>query len=162
MLARLAVVVAVAAGAAVAVRWWNSPERRIATLLDDVASALTYDAPGSDLGSLAAVAGLQPLLAPAVVIDVNPPSPPLRGRQDVVATAARIRASRPMMRVQFFDTEIAVAEDSAATVRVTAQVTTRDGSGADVAEARAIVLGIVKESGRWTIAEAHLMPETTP
>jgi len=158
---RLAAVVVVAAVAVVAVRWWNNPERRIEALLAEVAAVLTYDAPGTDLGSLAAAAGLQPLLAPAVVVDVNPPSPPLRGRQEVVATAARIRASRSMMRIQFFDAEIAVVAAAAATVRVTVQVTTRDASGADVAEARGLVLGVVEEGGRWTIAEAHLMPETT-
>jgi hypothetical protein len=46
-------------------------------------------------------------------------------------------------------------------VRVTAQVTTRDEAGAELAEARQIALALVEEGGQWMVAGAHLVPETS-
>lgn len=159
---RLAGAVAVLAAGAGLFHWWNRPERRIEALLAEVASVLTYDAGGTGLGALAEVAGLQALLSASVVVELEPPSPPLRGRQEVMATLARIRTSVPMMRVQFFDAEIAVASPTAATSRVTVQVTTRDPDGRELADARLLALAFVEQAGRWTIAEARALPRGAP
>ena len=103
---RAAIVIAALVAVVAGYRWWNSPERQINQLLADVATALSHESAETDLRALTAVASLQTHLATDVSIDMRGNSAPLRGRQEVIATAARVRVSSPMMRVQFFDPEI--------------------------------------------------------
>jgi hypothetical protein len=86
----------------------------------------------------------------------------LRGQQDAIAMAARVRATSPMMRVQFFDPEIRLSGESAGTTRVTVQVTTRDAGGEEVAAAHVVSIELVRAEGRWQIASARVLPEDTP
>ena len=72
----------------------------------------------------------------------GPCAPLLRGRQDVIAMAARVRATSPMMRVQFFDPEIRLSGDSSGTTRVTVQVTTREAGGDEVAAAHVVSIAL--------------------
>lgn len=153
-------IVAVALVAVVAgYRWWSSPERQINTLLSDVATALSHESAETDLRALTAVASLQAHLTPDVSIEMGGGSTPIRGRQEIIATATRVRASRSMMRVQFFDPEIAITGDTFGTTRVTVQVTTRDSSSQEVAAAYTVAMNLVLADGRWQIASARVLPE---
>ena len=108
-------------------------------------------APKRIYARLTAVASLQPHLTADVSIDVNGNSLPIRGRQEVIATATRVRASSPMMRVQFFDPETAISADSSGTTKVTVQMTTRDSGGQDVA---ARLYGLDEpRARRWSLAD---------
>jgi hypothetical protein len=156
--ARVAIVVAALVAVVAGYRWWNSPERQVKQLLSDVATALSHEGAETDLRALAAVAALQKYLTLDVSIDMRGGSTPIRGRQDVIATATRVRASSPMMRVQFFDPEITITGDSG-TTRVTVQVTTRDGGGPEVAAAYAVAIDLVLAEGRWQIGSARVIPE---
>jgi len=111
-LGRAAIVVAALVAVVAGYRWWDSPERQVNRLLADVATALSHESAETDLRALTAVASLQTHLTADVSIDVNGNSLPIRGRQEVIATATRVRASSPMMRVQFFDPETAISADS--------------------------------------------------
>jgi hypothetical protein len=155
---RVAIIVAALVAVVAGYRWWNNPERLIHRLLADVASALSHDGDEGGLGALT-VASLQTHLAPDISIDMGSGAPPLRGRQDVIAMAVRVRASTPMVRVQFFDPEIALADESSGTTRVTVQVTTRDAGGEEVAAAHDITIALVRAEGRWQIARARVLPE---
>ena len=146
-------VVALAAGAA-AWQWWNSPERRIARILTAVSEALSHDGPEAGLDSLTAVAALQPHLAPEVSIDTGGPNGPLVGRQEVISAAARIRAGTPAMHLQWFDPEIVLHDGAAATLRATLQVTTRSGSGEDVADAHRVEARLEERDGEWMVVTA--------
>lgn len=155
-----AALVAVALVAVVAgYRWWNSPERQINALLSDVATALSHENPETDLRALTAVASLQKHLTADVAIEMAGGSTPIRGRQEVIATAARVRVSSSMMRVQFFDPEIAITGDASGTTRVTVQVTTRDASSQEVAAAYMVAMDLVLADGRWQIANARVLPQ---
>jgi ketosteroid isomerase-like protein len=158
---RVAIAAVALVGLVVGYQWWNSPERQIHRMLSEVASALSHDGVETDLRALAAVAGLQTHLLPDVSIDLGRGSP-LQGRQDVMAMAARIRATSPMMRVQFFDPEISISGESSGTTRVTVQVTTRDDGGDEVAAAHVVTIVLVKEEGRWQVTSARVLPEDTP
>ena len=152
--------VAVALVAVVAgYRWWTSPERQINALLSDVATALSHESAETDLRALTAMASLQTHLTPDVSIDMAGGSTPIRGRQEVIATATRVRVSSSMMRVQFFDPEIVITGDTSSTTRVTVQVTTRDASSQDVAAAYTAAMDLVVADGRWQIASARVLPE---
>jgi hypothetical protein len=158
---RVAIVVAALAGLMVGYQWWNSPERRINRMLSEVASALSHDGVEADLRALAAVASLHNHLRPDVTIDLGRGSQ-LRGRQDAIAMAARVRTTTPMMRVQFFDPEIRLSADAAGTTRVTVQVTTRGAGDDEVAAAHVVLIDLVRADGRWQIASARVLPEDTP
>ena len=155
---RVAILVAALVVVVAGYRWWNSPERQVNRLLSDVATALSHESADTDLRALTAVASLQAHLAPDVSIDMGG-SPPIRGRQDVIATAARVRASSPMMRVQFFDPDITISGDASGTTRVTVQVTTRDAGGQEVAAAYTVSMNLVLAEGHWQIASARVLPE---
>ncbi len=158
---RVAIVVAALVGLTAGYRWWNSPERHINRMLAEVASALSHDDAETDLRALATVASLQNHLHPDVSIDLGRGSP-VRGRQDAIAMAARVRATTPVMRVQFFDPEIRLSGDSSGTTRVTVQVTTREAGGGEAAAAHVVAMELVRTEGRWQIVSARVLPEDTP
>ena len=155
---RAAIVIAALVAVVAGYRWWNSPERQINALLSDVATALSHERAETDLRALTAVASLQKHLTADVSIDMAGGSTPIRGRQEVIATATRVRVSSSMMRVQFFDPEIAITGDTSGT-RVTVQVTTGDASGQEVAAAYTVAMNLVLADGRWQIASARVLPQ---
>lgn len=153
--ARIALLVLVLAGGAAAFAWWNSPERRIARILTAVADAMTHDEPGSGLDALTAVAALQPHLAPEISLDTGSPSGPLIGRQEVISLAARLRAGSQMMRVQWFDPDVELQDGSRATLRATAQVTTRNALGEDVVDVHQVRASLEERDGEWMVVSAR-------
>lgn len=155
--ARVAIVVAALVAVVAGHRWWNSPERQINQLLSDVAAALSHESADTDLRTLTAVASLQSRLTPDVSIDMGGGTTPVRGRQEVIAAASRVRASSPSMRVQFFDPEISLSGEGSGTTRVTVQVTTRDAGGQELAAAYTVLMNLIVAGGRWQIASARLL-----
>ena len=160
LLIRLGLLLALVGMGVFGVRWWTSPDRQIGRIADAVARALTHD--GADVGfdTLRAVAGLQEHLTSEVTLEAGD-GRGLRGREEVMAAAARLRGTTSYMRVRFFDVRVMYANDAAATVHATLDVTTRDGSGASVAEARAIEVGVVRPERRWQVARARLLGRLT-
>jgi len=156
---RVALVVVVLVAVVAGYRWWSSPERQINALLSDVATALSHESAETDLRALRAMASLQPHLTPDVSIDMAGGATSIRGRQEVIATATRVRVSSSMMRVQFFDPAIAITGDASGTTRVTVQVTTRDASSQEVAAAYTVSIDLVVADGRWQIASARVLPK---
>jgi ketosteroid isomerase-like protein len=155
--ARVAIAVVVLVAVAAGYRWWNNPERHVRRLLSDIATTLSHEKSGTDLLTVAKVAALQNYLAPDVSIEMES-APPLRGRQEAISMAARLRASSQMMRVQFFDPEIRLSGDEAGTTRVTVQVTTTDQGGQEVASAHVVTMALVRAEGRWVVASARILP----
>jgi uncharacterized protein (UPF0147 family) len=159
---RVAVTVALLVAAVVAYRSWTSAERQIRRSISEAASALNHDEPATSLSAIAAVSVLNAYLAPDVSMDRGGGSAPLIGRQEVVATAARLRVSTPMMRVQLFDEEISLVNASAAIVHLTAQMTTRDHAGEELADARRVIVELVKSEGRWLVSRVTLVQKREP
>jgi hypothetical protein len=153
---RVAIVIAALVALLAGYRWWSNPERHIQKLLSEVASALSHDSSETDLRALTAVASLQEHLLLDVSVDMGGGATPLRGRQEVIATAARLRASTRMLRVQFFDADITLTGDSTATTRVTVQLTTREAAEEEVAAAHDVTIALVRAAGRWQIASARV------
>jgi hypothetical protein len=161
---RVVVIVVVALGGAVAAyQWWSSPERQIRRTIREAVSALTHDQPESNLAAISAAAALNNLLSLDVVVEAgSPASPPLRGRSDVVAVAARLRMSNSTLRIQTFDEQIALSGDAAANVQLTAQVTIVDRSGEELADAHRLALDFVNAGDRWRMSRVAVIrtPET--
>jgi SnoaL-like domain len=153
--------VAVLVATSLAYQWWVSPEREIRRTIRVAVAAVTHTEPDTDLRAIAAVAALQTSLAPDITVDLGVPSAPaLNGRQEVVAMAARLRTSTPMLRIQVFDESIVVAQ-AEATVRLTAQVTTRDRSGEELADAHHMILRLLKDDGRWLVSSVIVVRPST-
>jgi hypothetical protein len=161
---RVVVIVVVALGGAVAAyQWWYSPERQIRRTIREAVSALSHDEPESNLAAISAAAALTNVLSLDVVVEAGlPASPPLRGRSEVVALAARLRASSSTLRIQTFDEQVALNGDAAANVHLTAQITTVDRSGEELADAQQLALDFVNAGDRWRISRVTIIriPET--
>jgi len=159
---RVALIVVAAVGAVAAFQWWASPERQIRLSVGEAASAFDHDGPDTSLSAIAAMAALSTHLAPDVSVDVGLSAPPLIGRQEVVAVAARLRASMPMVRVQVFDDEVSLEQASAATVRLTVQVTTRDPKGEELADAHRLIVTLNRAEGRWLLSRVTVVRKADP
>ena len=94
-------------------------------------------------------------LAPDVTLDPGGGQPPIVGRPEVVAAAARARAATPRLRVQFFDDRITLRHAAAATITLTAQVVTIDPSGTELAEAYQVEAALEKQDGMWVVTTAR-------
>jgi hypothetical protein len=136
-------------------QWWFSAERQIHRVLAAVPAALNHEQPDTGLAALTAVAALQALLALDVALDPGGGVPPIVGRQDVVSAAARARTATPRLRVQFFDNQVTLQHDAAATATLTAQVVTVDPSGAELAEAYDVEATLEKQDGAWVVTKAR-------
>ena len=157
----MAAAVALIAGVAAGYRWWASPDREIRAILDAVASAFTHERRDSGLDALTDVAALQVHLADDVSIEGGDGTR-LSGRQEVITAAARVRAAAAARRVRFFDPEIVFDSATAATLSVTAEVTTRSDSGEDVVDVHQVVATVVKPQDRWLVSSARAVPDAEP
>lgn len=156
------VVLAAIAVAALAYQFWNNDERQIRRMLDTVAGIVSHDEPAAGVGALAAVAGLSSYLAPDVTIEPGAPGVPMRGAQDVVSTAARLRVGVPMLRLSFENTDVAPLVGETARVYATAMLTTRDRDGRESGDARGLVIDVRKVDGQWVIAAARVVAPPEP
>jgi ketosteroid isomerase-like protein len=154
--------VAVCVAAVFAYRTWNSDERQILRMLDTVAATVSHEQPAAGVAALAAVAGLTTYLAPDVVIEPGAPAMSLRGAQDVVSTAARLRVGVPMLRLAFEHTQVPAVTGNTARVYATAVVTTRAQDGQDVADARGLIIDVRRADGQWVITVARAVPAAGP
>jgi hypothetical protein len=155
MAAVLALLLAATAG-----WWWTRPERQIHAILDDIAAALTHEGGDSGLQALAAAAAIEKHLAEDVAVDVGGERG-IQGRDAVVTAAARLRSQTTAMRVRFLDPRITFADDAAASVTVTAEVTTGE-AGADVVNVHQVTATIRQSNDRWVVASAHASPLPEP
>ncbi len=161
--ARVGVIVLVIGASIAGYRWWTSPERRIRRVLDGVAEGFSHDAPATALGAVAAVAALQPYLAPEVTVEPGRPLGVVTGRDAVLATAARLRSSTPSMRIEFVDVQINVgADNQSAEVDCTAMATLQDRAGQESVDAREVIITMNTLDGRWVITRARAIEVLEP
>jgi hypothetical protein len=152
-IALMALVVAASVGAYL---WWFSPERQIRRVLAGVAEGFTHDAPATGLSAVSAAAGLQPYFAADVTIEPGPPFGVVRGRDSVLAAAARLRSSTPAFRVEFVDVQINLSSDAqSAAVGCTAMATLQDRAGQETVDAREVMITMNMVDGRWVITRAR-------
>ena len=159
--ARIAAAFALLVGLIVGYRWWMNPERQIRAILNDVAAAFTHETPGSGLDALTDVAALQRHLADDVWVETAD-AVRISGRQEVITAAARVRARSRMRRLRFFDPRIDFANDASATVAVTAEVRTRDGSGDDLVDVHQVLAMLEKPEDRWLVSSVRTLRDGEP
>jgi hypothetical protein len=153
-------------GIAVAVAvylWWSSPERQIRRVLDAVSEGLSHDGPATGLSAISTASALQSYFTPDVTVVPGTPFEPVKGRDSVIAAAARLLSATAGFRVEFVDVQINLASDSrSAGVDCTAVATLRDRAGQETVDAREIVIDMNVVEGRWVIADARAVDVLEP
>jgi hypothetical protein len=141
-----------------------SDEARIRAVLDRVAEAIGSDAGDGDLARLGRVAGLRQEFHPDLFVDAGPPFHELRGREAVVAAAARTGGMLRELEISFVDVEIAVGDDRQhASASLVAEARFREGEGAGRAyEARELDVQFVRHEDRWVVSEVVLVGGLKP
>jgi len=160
----LAVALAVFAGW-LAWGWlFPSDEAQIRATLDRVAAAVGSDAGDGDLARLGRVAGLRQEFHPDLCVDAGPPFRELRGREAVVAAAARTGGVLRELEISFEDVVVAVdGEGLQARVSLVAEARFREGEAAGRAyEARELDIVMVRHEDRWVIREVVLVGALEP
>ena len=135
--------------------WVSSQERQIRRRLDALAETASVGGQDTNLVRMAKAARLVGYFIEDVTIDLGSSSTAIRGRDALMAMAARIRVSQEGLRIELVDVQITVAAEGP---RATASMTV-EGSGADFAtgdqviDAREIEMTLVKMDGEWLIRD---------
>ncbi len=134
-------------------RWWGpGDERRIRRVLDELAAVASQPA-GDGVASLARAAALGRFFTEDVVIDPGAPFQVIRGRDTLVALAAKVRPPAGEWEVQFVDVDVQVADDQmTAVAHLTATVRGAVPGDTRALEARELVVAFRKTDGAWRIA----------
>jgi hypothetical protein len=141
-----------------------SDEAQIRALLDRVAEAVSSDGSDGDLARLGRVAGLRQDVHPDLFVDAGPPFRELRGREAVIAAAARTGGAIRELDVAFVDVAITVDEDGQhGRATLVAEARFRDGDGAGrTYDARELDLQFQRYEDRWVITEVALVSGLKP
>jgi len=162
---RIAVIVTVICAVAFAI-WssWPGEERRIRSRLEDLAATAT-ERGGPGLGQMAHAAKLAGFFTADAVVDLGPPYPEIRGRETIMALAAKSMVPGDDFAVTFEDVAVTLGPGAtSATARLTAVVS---GQGPrllnDTFDARELEIDLLKPAGEWqlhrvTIIEAIQRP----
>lgn len=147
------IVVALVALGYFAFRWFTSAgdEGRIRAALDELAATVSQSA-GEGLSQMTRAAKLGSFFAPDVEIDLGPPYTPFRGRDTIMAMAAKAAVPGEGFDVRFVDVEVDLAPGGTdAIARMTATVRDRGGTFDRGLDAREFEMAWRKTEGEWVI-----------
>lgn len=133
--------------------WLSSEARQIHRRLDALAETASVGGGETNLVRMAKAARLAGYFTEDITIDLGSPSTVIRGRDALMAMAARTQVSAEGLRIELVDVQITVGAEGA---RATASMTVQ-GSGIDFAtgdqmiDAREIEMTLVRLEGEWLI-----------
>jgi len=153
-LPQIVIIVALVALGYFGYRWYagSGDEGRIRAALEELAA--TVSEPGAEgLGQVTHAAALGGFFAPDVEVDLGAPFTPFRGRDTIMAMAAKAAVPGQGLDVRFVDVEVEVAPGGTdATTRMTATVADRGGRAQGGIDARELEMTWRKTDGQWVIA----------
>jgi ketosteroid isomerase-like protein len=154
-------IVAVAGVAALAWFGWGwlfpSDEAEINAVLERIADGVSGSAAAGGVEALARVASLRDEFAVDVVVDAGPPFQSMKGREAIIAAAARANQTRRHLDVQFEDVAVTVATDrTSATATATAEAHFDEAGGRSV-DARELEIVFTRPDGHWVISAVKLL-----
>jgi hypothetical protein len=134
-----------------------SDEAQIAALLERIADGVSGGAEEGSMGRLARAASLRDEFAPDVTVDAGPPFQRIKGREAIIALAARTGGAVRNLTISFPDVAIAVASDrQSATAVVTAEARFDEDGGRGI-DARELELAFTRLEGDWVISVVTLV-----
>jgi hypothetical protein len=139
-------------------------DAQIRDVLDRIAAAASDgDAADSEVSRLARAASVRGELDPDVTVDAGPPFQPMKGRDAIVGTIARVRGTVSDLDLAFDDVEITIDPvRTTARVYLTAEARYRDGSGARVFDARELDVTFRRLDGGWVVSQVALVRTLDP
>ncbi|HSL22001.1 MAG TPA: hypothetical protein VK886_10735 [Vicinamibacterales bacterium] len=146
---RVLALVAVAAIAWGAWRFWPNDERRIKRRLDDLA-AVVNESPTDGLALIARTAELSDFVTEDVVLDPGIGAGPIHGRERLLALASRSPGGGGAFNLRFVDVSVDVSGDVAA-ARLTALLSWSGASTEENVDAREVELEL-RDTGDWRIS----------
>ena len=136
--------------------WLSSDERVIRTRLDELADTVSRARQEQGVMRLGLAVNIGEFLTPDVLIDPGEPFPAIRGREAIVAMAAKAPVPGGGVRIEFVDVQVWVAEDrQSATAYLTVTGEATDRSDRDVVDARELEMSLRKTDGEWLIEWAR-------
>ena len=135
-------------------RWYASSgdEERIRAALEELAATVSQSG-GEGLAQMTRAATLGSFFAPDVEVDLGAPYAPFRGRDTIMALAAKAAVPGEGFDVRFVDVEVDVAPGGTdATARMTATLADRGGLLDRGLDARELEMAWRKVDGGWLIA----------
>ncbi len=150
--ASIAVVVALAAGAAYAGwhAYFRGEEAIVRERLHELVAELNEGA-ADGLGLVARAAKIGSFFTEDVVLDLGEGAP-IHGRETVMGMAARLQPRTAAFTVGIDDVTVNVGDAGTADVDLTATFTRQEGAGETSIDARELNLGMRKIDGEWLIA----------
>jgi hypothetical protein len=143
--------------------WWLAPgdEAEIRGVLDRISTAVS--ASGNRLERASRAASIRDELDPDIEVNAGAPFRQLRGRDAVIATAARLHASLGDLDVRFRDVEITIEPDAGrARVRLTAEARFGAGRVGREFDARELDFVFLRREGRWRVTHVALVRALRP
>lgn len=153
-LPQVVIVLALVALAYFGYRWYAGAgdEGRIRAALEELAAAVSEPG-GEGLAQLTHAAALGAFFAADVEVNPGAPYAPFRGRDTLMAMAAKVSAPGQGLDVRFVDVEVDVAPGGTeAVARMTATVAERGALADRGIDAREIEMAWRKTDGNWVIA----------
>jgi hypothetical protein len=155
----IVIVIAVLVLAVAAWRYLAPDDRRDVRRRLNAFAAEFNESTAAGLATVAHAARIGAYFADDVVVELGDGAPPIRGRQTLMAMAARLQPRMSAYRLQLVDLNVVVTtatagNPSTADVNLTAAFRTRGGTaGEDAVEARELAVKMVKTGGNWLVSE---------
>ena len=154
---RVAVAVAVVAGAWALWSWWRAPERRLYRRLDELAGKLEKDGGESALAAAATAQGVLDFFAPGFIVRARPYEGELRDPQELAGAVMRFRGTARKLSVGIGDRQATFGPgERSAELLYTAGVTLDRGNG-PARESWRIRSLWIEDGGEWRISELELL-----
>jgi len=135
--------------------WWRSgspAEREIRTMFARFASE--FNASTTDgIGLLARAAQIGEYFTPDVVIELGQGSPPIQGRETLMAIASRLQPRTSAFVLELDDVNAEFMDATHGEVTFTALIRRRDhASGEESIDAREFAADVVRDGSRWRVS----------
>ena len=143
-------------------QFFPGDEAQIASLLERIAAAVEGEgAEGSSgfagVGGIAGLAVLQEDFALDATVDAGAPFQQLRGRQSIVAAAARVRVATRNLDIRFPEVDISVADDRRTATAMVVAEAHFDADGSRSMDARELEMRFSRVDGRWMVSSVEVL-----
>jgi hypothetical protein len=137
-------------------RVWSPDAKRDVRRRLNAFAAEFNETSGEGLAPVAHAARLGGYFTEDVVVELGEGAPPIRGRQTLIAMAARLHPRTAAFTLELVDEHVTITTPSSAEVSLTAAFRRRGRStDEDAFEAQELALRMVKIDGKWLVSEVN-------
>jgi hypothetical protein len=135
-------------------RHWSPDDKRDVRRRLNAFAAEFNETTARGLATAAHAARIGTYFTDDVVVELGEGTPPIRGRETLIAMTARLQPRTAAFTLELIDQHVTISSPSTAEVSMTAAFRRRGhGSGEDSVEAQELALRMVKVEGIWLVSE---------